>query len=530
MSQPISIFNNIVGPVSAGPSSGSTCAPNRIAYWLREALGEDVIKARATFPANSGFCAHYRGMSTDKGIANGLIGRKSDHPDFINALACCSEAGIELTFKKIRDDAPGEAFFNMELTGKSGKTVEAIVESTGGGCIMIWEIDGFAVEVTGVCHDLFIYTVPMDESSLDDLTSRIVDKIPHINQVKQISDNGKELIVIESPVAVPQETIAYLYNIPEVWLVRQTTPVHPVIYDASLPGPPFHNGATLLAFLEEHPMELWQAAIVYESTISGWNKEQIMERVMHLIDVMQASVQRGLAGGFVINPGIMPVAAGKMYQQVTAGTMPHIPMGVMDKCIFWALAAMEDTNANGLVVCLPTGGSAGIAPAVILGVGEEMGFSRENQAKSLLTTGLIGLCMAEGNAFCGGSGGCMQEIGSASAMCAGGVTYYLGGTPKQALDAAALAMHNCLGMICDPVASLVQIPCVSRNLNAVGNSIICANIVVSGFDPVIPFDETMQAVLQISREMPYSFKGCGSGLMKTPTACAIENCLYKTGC
>lgn len=530
MSQHISLFNNIIGPVSAGPSSGSTCAPNRIAYWLRQALGEEVVKAKVTFPVNSGFCAHYRGMSTDKGIANGLIGRKSDHPDFINALTRCREAGIELTFAKIADEAPGEAFFNMELTGKSGKTIEAIVESTGGGCIMIWEIDGFAVEVTGVCHDLFIYIKTLDDKSFDELTDRIVAKIAGINQIKQISDNGKELLVIESTEAVSQETVAYLLSLPEILQVRQTEPVHPVIYDASLPEPPFHNGSTLLAFLEKNPMELWQAAIDYESTISGWSKQQIMERVMHLIGVMQASVKRGLAGSFTINPGIIPVAAGNMYRQVNDGSKPHIPMGVMDKCIYWALAAMEDTNANGLVVCLPTGGSVGIAPAVILGVGEQMGFDREDQAKALLATGLIGLCMAEGNAFCGGSGGCMQEIGSASAMCAGGVTYYLGGTPQQALSAAALAMHNYLGMICDPVASLVQIPCVSRNLNAVGNSIICANIVVSGFDPVIPFDETMQAVLQISLEMPYSFKGCGSGLMKTPTACKIENCLYKTGC
>ncbi|GEM_PF-1315047 len=530
MSQYISLFNDIIGPVSAGPSSGSTCAPNRIAYWLRGALGEDVAKAKVCFPANGGFAAHYRGMSTDKGIANGLLGRKSDHPDFVNAITNCQEAGIDLQFVINDEDAPGEAFFNVVLTGKSGKTIEAIVESTGGGCIMIWEIDGFAVEVTGVCHDLFIYTVPLGEGGMDELTNRIVEKISGINQVKQISDNGKVLIVIESTGAVPRETVTCLLSLPEVLQVRQTAPVHPVIYDASLPGPPFHNGETLLTFLEKNPMELWEAAIVYERTISGWSKEQIMERIMLLLDVMQSSIERGLDGNFTINPGIMPVAAGKMYKEIIAENISQIHMGVMDKCIYWALAALEDTNANGLVVCLPTGGTVGIASALIIGVGEEMGFGREDQAKALLTTGLIGLCMAEGNAFCGGSGGCMQEMGSASAMCAGGMTYYLGGTPQQALSAAALAMHNFMGMICDPVASLVQIPCVSRNLNAVGNSIICANVVVSGFNPVIPFDETIQAMLKVSKEMPYSFKGCGSGLMKTPTACAIEKRLYRIEC
>ena len=517
----ISLFNNIIGPVSAGPSSGSTCAPNRIAYWLQELLDEPVREAIVEFPSNSGFRAHYVGMGTDKGIANGLLGRLPDDSRFQEALSDCAAAGIHLEFRMQDKEAPDESFFNLSLEGLSGDRIYAVVESTGGGGIMIWEIDDFVVEITGHCYDLFLYTEGLLPQQIEELTKTVSARIGAVNIIKEVENGRKVLLLVESPVRPSEALLAELERSPLVKKVRMASPVHAVVFDARLPAPPFHNGATLLDFLEKHPMPLWEAAIVYEQSVSGWSREQVLDRAEHLVEIMHQSVQRGLRGGFFIPPGVMEANAGKMLHNVLTGQTRKIPMGAMDRCIYWALAAMEDSNANGLVVCIPTGGSTGIAPATILGVGEEMGYDRSEQVRALLITGLVGMLMAEGNAFCGGNGGCMQEIGCASSMCAGGVSYYLGATPRQTLAAAAMAMSNSLGMICDPVGNLVQIPCISRNLSAVGNAIICANVVVSGFDPVIPFDETVKAMLEVSAAMPMQFKGCGGGLCNTPTAICI---------
>ncbi|MGN0350810.1 MAG: L-serine ammonia-lyase, iron-sulfur-dependent, subunit alpha [Roseburia sp.] len=193
---------------------------------------------------------------------------------------------------------------------------------------------------------------------------------------------------------------------------------------------------------------------------------------------------------------------------------------VMEK----ALKTGESNACMKRIVAAPTAGSCGVVPAVFLSVQEERDFSEEKMVEALYVAAGIGGVIANRAFLAGAAGGCQAEIGSASSMAAGGVAYLLGGDARAISNAAALAMKNLLGLACDPVAGLVEVPCVKRNVMGAVNALTSADLTMAGILSKIPPDEVFDAMRAIGRSMNEDIRETGKGgLAGTPTGVEIRD-------
>jgi L-serine dehydratase len=195
---------------------------------------------------------------------------------------------------------------------------------------------------------------------------------------------------------------------------------------------------------------------------------------------------------------------------------------VITKAAAYALAVSEVNACMGKIVACPTAGSCGIVPGAILAVGEHLKCDNKVLVKALFTAAGIGEVIASNATVAGAVGGCQAECGSAAAMSAAAVVEMLGGTPKQSAHALALALKNLLGLVCDPVAGLVEVPCVKRNAFAAVHSLVAAQMALNGIESVIPADEVIEAMYRIGLDLPRALRETSEGgLAKTPTGVRI---------
>ncbi len=176
----------------------------------------------------------------------------------------------------------------------------------------------------------------------------------------------------------------------------------------------------------------------------------------------------------------------------------------------------------GLIVAAPTAGASGVIPAVFVAMQEEKNFSEQEMIRALFNAGAIGYIITRNATVSGAEGGCQAEVGSASAMAASAVVELMGGSASQCLEAASTALANILGLVCDPIAGLVEAPCQKRNSMGASNALISAEITLCGVGNHIPFDETVEAMLKVGRSMPFELRETAlGGLAATPTGCEL---------
>lgn len=196
---------------------------------------------------------------------------------------------------------------------------------------------------------------------------------------------------------------------------------------------------------------------------------------------------------------------------------------LFEKITTYSLATIEENLRMGKIVACPTAGSCGIVPSVIIAISEELNLSEEEQINALITAGEIGSIVQNKVALAGAVAGCQAECGVASAMSAGALTQILGGSEKQIVHAVALALKNILGLTCDPVAGLVEIPCVKRNAFLAIHAVTATELALAGVESKIPPDEVVDALCQTGQLMSPLLKECSqAGLAKTKTALKIE--------
>jgi L-serine dehydratase len=188
----------------------------------------------------------------------------------------------------------------------------------------------------------------------------------------------------------------------------------------------------------------------------------------------------------------------------------------------YALAVTEENASGGKIVTAPTCGSCGVVPAVLYHIQESRNFSTRRILHALATAGLIGNIAKTLASISGAEAGCQAEVGAASAMAASALVEMMGGSPEMCLEAATFALSNLLGLVCDPIAGLVESPCQSRNAIGVANAITSAEMVLSGVTQPIPFDEMAEAMLRVGRSLPFELRETAmGGCAGTPTGCAL---------
>ena len=243
--------------------------------------------------------------------------------------------------------------------------------------------------------------------------------------------------------------------------------------------------------------------------------DALYERMDARLSVMEDSVKAGMNPALRSTSGLTGGDASRMWDHAASG---GICGGFTNRAMARALAVSENNAAMGKIVAAPTAGSCGILPGAVVSMLDEGRCSREAAVMALFTAGAFGMVIAQNASIAGAEGGCQAECGSAAAMAAAALVELMGGTPQQCAHACAMAIKNQLGLVCDPVAGLVEIPCIKRNVSGVAIAFSSAEMALAGIESKIPADECIGAMREVGCSIPSALRETAKGgLAATPT-------------
>jgi len=510
-----SIFNDVIGPVMRGPSSSHSAAAVRIGAVARELMGGKPQKVEVRFDLKGSLPTTYLSQGSDMGLCGGFLGFTADDERLVNYQAEIDKAGLEIAYVNdhLGDDHPNT--YNLILRNDEEEhSLTAI--SIGGGIVEVTQIDDLAVSFFGDCHGLVIFG-KMISGSLAGMCHAYGCRVME-------SDSGiSPIVFVTSPRPFAEKLLAEIADNPEVACIRPISPMLPVLTPVDM-DLPFSTAAELTSYAANSGLtDLAELALAYESRRGGTTPAAILKMAERIIDLLENSVAEGLRGT-VADDRILGVQSTKYAAEHGKGKL--VNLGVLDTIIIKVTALMEVKSGMGVIVAAPTAGSCGGLPGSILAVGEMLQLNREQKARGLLAAGIIGVLVATKSTFSAEVCGCQAECGVSSGMTAGAVATMMGGDYRVALAAASMALQNIFGMVCDPVANRVEVPCLGKNILSAGNGLSCANLALAGFDQVIPFDEVVEAMDSVGRALPHELRCTAlGGLSITPTSKRIRQLL-----
>jgi L-serine dehydratase len=282
----------------------------------------------------------------------------------------------------------------------------------------------------------------------------------------------------------------------------------------------FRNVAELVELATTKNMKIAEVMIEQEVEVTGKSRELIISQMERNLEVMEKAVERGLAG-VSSHSGLTGGDAVLLQEYMKKGTF-LTGRTVLD-AVSKAVATNEVNAAMGTICATPTAGSAGVVPGTLFAVKEKLNPTREQMVQFLFTAGAFGFVVANNASISGAAGGCQAEVGSAAGMAAAAIVEMAGGTPQASAEAMAITLKNMLGLVCDPVAGLVEVPCVKRNAMGAANAMVAADMALAGITSRIPCDEVIEAMYKIGQTMPTALKETAQGgLAATPTGRALE--------
>ena len=257
-----------------------------------------------------------------------------------------------------------------------------------------------------------------------------------------------------------------------------------------------------------------------EITNTHSTEEDVARKLETALTIMKNAAHKPIDKPDKSIGGLIGGEAKKVADHAAAGK--SICGSVLSKAISYSMAVLEVNASMGLIVAAPTAGSAGVLPGVLLALRDEQELSDETLYKGLLNASAIGYLLMRNASVAGAEAGCQAEVGAASAMAASAIVEMMGGNPEMCLQAASFALSNLLGLVCDPIAGLVESPCQSRNSIGVANAITSAELALSGITHPIPFDEMAEAMLRVGRSLPFELRETAmGGCAGTPTGCEL---------
>lgn len=282
----------------------------------------------------------------------------------------------------------------------------------------------------------------------------------------------------------------------------------------------FHSVAELVRLAEEKQCKISRVMLEREVALRQQTEEKIMQAMDANLTVMEQAIEKGLKGVQSLS-GLTGGDALLLHQYIAGGNA--LAGSLVLDAVSKAIATNEVNAAMGIICANPTAGSAGVVPGVLFAVKEKLNPTREQMLEFLFTAGAFGLVIANNAFIAGAAGGCQAEVGSATGMAAAAVVEMAGGTPQQSAEAMAIALKNMLGLVCDPVAGLVEVPCVKRNGVGASSAVVAADMALAGIKSRIPADEVIMAMYEVGRSMPSSFRETAEGgLANTPTGRKLE--------
>jgi len=508
------IFNDVIGPVMRGPSSSHTAASWRIARTGLDILNEPLKRALAEFDTNGAWAPNYHEQGTTMGIAGGLLGLEITDERRKVAESYARQKGIEIGYQVSSFPTDHANTVRLTLWGITGKKVQIVAVSLGGGSFEIRSVNGIPVQLCGDLYEILIFTKnkPDIKDELDTITPP---------GVEFASEQKGNLIKYEfkSSHPFPSELMTRLRNNPVVDEVVLVNPIMPVLAGRETEMP-FTTIQSIIGYAEETGSALGDLGLIYEKCISGLPEEELIVKMKEIIRIIHDSIETGLRGTHYSDR----ILQQQSHLIAKAESEGRIRESVVNRIIENVSALMESKSAMEVIVAAPTAGSCGTVGGSLKAISDNAGSSEDELAKAYFAAGIVGACFAQGPGFSAEEHGCQVECGAASGMAAAGIVQLMGGTAKQALDAASMAIQNMIGLVCDPVADRVEVPCLGKNISAAVNAYASAIMAISGFNAVIPLDQVIQTVSDVGRTMPSCVKCTGKGgLATTEAALTIKN-------
>jgi len=497
-----------------GPSSSHTAGAFHIASMGRSLLGGVPCKAVLAFDPNGSYAVTYTSQGADRGFAMGLMGKPLTDESFFTSLQDAPQAELEIDFqvRKLADpDHPNTV--EMSLAAADGRQVQLVARSIGGGEVEITQIDGRSVLFNGTAYETLLEVSADRADEAHELLTQdgeALEKpaISHANNFMRLTSRRKAALSESF-----RGGLRALDGHAQFW---ESAPV----YFLQKGEPVFSCAAEMVQIAEQQSLSLGELALAYEAQLLGMSEAEVMKEALRRYDIMVRSVERGLNPEFT-GLQLLPPCAGRIFKAEAEGRLSA--RSLHTRAAARALAVMHVDGAMGVVCAAPTGGSAGVIPGTLVTLAEERSLTREQIARALLAAGSIGTILAKRGTFAAEIAGCQVEIGASGAMAAAAVVDAVGGTARQACDAAAISFQNTMGSVCDLLHGTVEIPCHTRNGAAAASAFVNADLVLGGYANTIPLDETIDAVYAVGLAMPPELR-CTSkgGLAITPSAQAMK--------
>ena len=283
---------------------------------------------------------------------------------------------------------------------------------------------------------------------------------------------------------------------------------------------------TLIQLAHENNSTIGQAMIKEEAALKQISEEAVLDQMKYNWQVMKESIHTGITNPQKSKGGLIGGEGRRLYDYCQ-GEKPLLCGNHVMEAVSYALAVAEVNATMGRIVACPTAGSCGIVPGVLKKLQEMDNLSDEQIATALMTCAGIGMVIAHRASVSGAVGGCQAECGAASAMAAAAAVELRGGTPEQAGEACAMVLKNVMGLVCDPVAGLVEVPCAKRNALGASLAMVMADMALAGINSVIPVDEVITAMGAVGRSLPEGLRETAKGgLAVTPTGLELNKKIF----
>lgn len=549
-------LRDIIGPIMVGPSSSHTAGALRIAAMARRLCGSRPTKVHFTLYGS--FAHTGTGHGTDKALVAGILGLSTDDLDIRRSFELAQEQDVEVDFTfdtTTQTDHPNTVDIHIQEESETSLSVRGV--SIGGGAAVISRIDGIDVDITGE-HTSVVVRQHDEPGVLAHIATALATHGVNIatTRMYRAARGGAAYTVMETDDAVPFEVQSAIESSPSVYDVRiipaaaledtttecenNTESVQSLFVGKGEGSAKqtvtakssaaereeayqnfmtwnFTKGSELISLCRQKNLSISQAFLEREQALAQFEGRNacVNDYLEQVLEVMSEAVHDPLRNPTPSTGGLIGGEAQKLQEAPT-----RILDSLSAHVSAYALAALETNAAMGRIVAAPTAGSSGVIPAVLFALAQEKSLPPDSLKKGLLTAAAVGYLIAHNASVSGAEGGCQAEVGAAAGMAAAAVVEMMGGTPSQALAAAANALSCLMGLVCDPVGGLVELPCQKRNATAANTALVCAQIALSGVTNLISFDETVEALDAVGKSLPFELRESAlGGLAATPSAC-----------
>ncbi len=504
-----SILNNVIGPVMPGSSSSHTAGPYHIAKMCRSMMGELPSEISFTFEPASSIAEVYHEQGSDLALIMGTLDLPLTDPRFKKAFGLFPSFGADIKFIiKSFPEACHPNSIKVEAKLKDGSSFSAVADSTGGGALLFRRLNGWEVEMTGDAYYVSV-EVPAERSAA------VRAMLEKYGSVEVGEKEGRAMLLLSASAPADPGLIEKIRSEEKPFSCLCAIPVFFPVRGERI----FTSGEEMVKYAEEKGLTLGEAALEFESALLCMPPETLDAEMDRRLQVMIDSVVLGLSDEspqmFLLDPSARKIMDAEREGRLALG-------GIHTRAAARAMAAMQVNSGQGIVCAAPTGGSAGVIPGIMVTMLEDMKIPRKDVVRSMWAAGAIGWVLATRGTFAAEVCGCQVEIGAAGAMGAGAVVEAVGGSPRDAADAGAIMFQNAMGLVCDLVQAIVEIPCHTRNGSFASQAFICADMILGGYHNAVHIDDTVDAVYSSGRMLPLELR-CTSlgGMAVTPSALSM---------